>query len=712
MNKKIFIISFCSILLVSFSAKSDVTFLPNVGNIADNKVKEAPNKPYDVEGLPNPNNEEEVKNFFKKRLENAYTTEITKDMDLSQISSHNVVPSPETLAKQAEEKKSTFQKIYEEALRSIKKGSTGTSSSSEGLPTTENIETPSSTRFFTLAPQNNPEVVNREPEIATVAVTLPSGKRILTPAIEHIPYWLSYIDILSNGYIKIEDTITIVANGEKFATGLERMFPKYTTYKGKRQHRIEFILNSVTVNGTTVPYYAEEVGDNIVIKPKYNQQLTPGVYTYKFEYYINNKLQKEENLVFLDWHLTGRPINALITSANSIIALPNGFSFADKMAVIGKDGKYTEQRTNIFNLAQNVVAFSNTTPLLNGENMQIITVTDNTPFIKDYDNKFENFIIDWGNVLYASIGFITILLSFLLSLFSLKKERKKNKFNPTYNGSIMRNISIGKYDRIAFISQLLELHKKEALDITNDNNRIYLIRKDISSKRLSKIEKRALKKLFPKKETRLEINISNNQHIKKAKNIFEKANKKLIKKFRLMHNIGYVIFSIAMLITSEIFIALININFAQSLTIMLSTNVLFAFYIWILRHNFKRLYVSLPIKLFSIIAIFIVWLFSSIYIGGITSALITGMIALIFGFSRIFNEQNNFVNDAKNTISNYKEYLEANAEVINLSKDFLNQQSNIFALGITDYYPQNVSNKRYYMLDIADALKQSLIGII
>ena len=81
MNKKIFIISFCSILLFSFSAKSDVTFLPNVGNIADNKVKEAPNKPYDVEGLPNPNNEEEVKNFFKKRLENAYTTEITAITD-------------------------------------------------------------------------------------------------------------------------------------------------------------------------------------------------------------------------------------------------------------------------------------------------------------------------------------------------------------------------------------------------------------------------------------------------------------------------------------------------------------------------------------------------------------------------------------------------------------------------------------------------------
>ena len=121
MNKKFFIIYLFLCAITSFPANSDVTFLPNVGNIADNKITEAPQDPYNVEGLPDPNNEEEVKNFFKKRLENAYTTKMTKDMDLSQISSHSVIPSLEALAKQAEEKKSTFQKIYEEALRSIKK---------------------------------------------------------------------------------------------------------------------------------------------------------------------------------------------------------------------------------------------------------------------------------------------------------------------------------------------------------------------------------------------------------------------------------------------------------------------------------------------------------------------------------------------------------------------------------------------------------------
>ena len=88
------------------------------------------------------------------------------------------------------------------------------------------------------------------------------------------------------------------------------------------------------------------------------------------------------------------------------------------------------------------------------------------------------------------------------------------------------------------------------------------------------------------------------------------------------------------------------------------------------------------------------------------------MISVIFEFSRIFNEHNNFINEAKNSISNYREYIISSAEAINLSKDFINQQSNIFALNLIEHFPQNVSNKKYYKLDIADAIKQNLIDII
>ena len=157
---------------------------------------------------------------------------------------------------------------------------------------------------------------------------------------------------------------------------------------------------------------------------------------------------------------------------------------------------------------------------------------------------------------------------------------------------------------------------------------------------------------------------------------------------------------------------MLSINTAQSLVILLATTLLYAFYVWILRHKFKNKIISVLIKMFTLFAIFIVWIFSSIYVGSITSLLILAMVAVIFAFLRIFGEYNNFINDAKTAIDNYKEYLISSADAINLSRDFINQQANIYALNITEYFPRNQVNERVYQLDNADVLKQKLTGII
>ncbi len=714
--KKIFLtcsfLTLCGLIYSSYAEVIPLAGLPDY-EAQQAKNRSTPKNPLELPpGMPDPNDEEAVRSFFKKRFEEAARTEISDDIDWSKPSSSSVVPPPEYYEQQKEAKKSTFEKIYEETLRAIHKNDspTATDEQSAQPDETEQAAAKSATRFFVKAPIDQPQAQPEE-KIPTVSVTLPGGRKILAPALEHIPYFLSYIDIQSNGYIKVEDTITIVANGKKFAYGLNRIFPKYSYYQGKRGHRSEIILESVTVNNTKVPYITEEAGANILLKPKYNQPLEPGVYTYKFKYLISNKLQQTDNLIFMDWNLTGYPINAFITSANAIVTLPSGHAFKDAQVIIGRGNNVSNQRTNRFNLDKNVVAFSNNTPMLNGEEMNIIAVMNKSTFIKDYDKNLTTFLSDWGNILYAALGFITIFVSFLFSLKSLKKDQGR-KYSPSFNGSLMRSILIGKFDRLAYVSQILDLYRKNALDMICENNRLYLVAKNIKNKKLSNMEKKALKYLFSGKNTQVEINVKNNLKFKKSRNIFEKNVNKQIKKFRLMQNINYTLFSIAMLLVTEFFIAQINTNLAQSLTIMVSCSLLFAFYIWVLRHKFKILLIGLLFKLFAFAAIALIWLFCSVYTGGITAALIIAMIVVIFEFSRIFNEHNNFTNDAKIAIGNFREYLIARADAINLSRDFINQQSNVFALGISEYYPCNVSNKNYYRLDIAESIKQNLIGIL
>ena len=416
--------------------------------------------------------------------------------------------------------------------------------------------------------------------------------------------------------------------------------------------------------------------------------------------------------VLLSWNLIGSPINAVITSANAIITLPSGHSFDNAFSLIGAGKSFTDRRTNIFRFAQNTVAFSSNTPILNNETVNILTEMNKNVFIPDFDKNFSNFITNWGNIAYSALGLIAILGSFLLSLVGLKKERKNNKYNPSYNGALMRSISVGKYDRTAFVAQLLDLYRKDAIDITQSDNRLFLHRKNINGAKLQKHEIKALKTMFPKNKADLEVNKTNSVILKKVNNLLAKKNAKQIKKYRLIHNISYVIFSCIMLLLTEIFISYISINFAQTLIILLATTLLYGFYIWILRHPYKHWYVSIPVRLFSLISLVVIWLFSSIYIGPLTSFLIMLMPAVIFAFTRIFGEQNNFINEAKEAIAKYKEYLLSNSDTINLSRDFLNQQSSIFALDIMEYFPQNVSNKNYYKLDIAESIKQALIGIV
>ena len=141
----------------------------------------------------------------------------------------------------------------------------------------------------------------------------------------------------------------------------------------------------------------------------------------------------------------------------------------------------------------------------------------------------------------------------------------------------MRSILIGKFDRLAYVAELLDLYRKNAIDLISENNRYFLVAKNIKNSKLTKVEKKALGILFSRKNTQIEINVTNNLKFKKTQRIIEKSIKKQIKKYRLMQNIGYIVFSIIMLLLTEFFIAGISINLAQSLTVMISSSLLYAF---------------------------------------------------------------------------------------------------------------------------------------
>lgn len=710
--KKVFLLIFCGFLFNISASSAEVFSIVDVNHYQPKGKNPAEAVAPD---LPDPNDQEAVRNFFKERIEHAAVTKEDPDDDYTTPSSINIVHTPEYYKAQEEQKKPLFQKMYEEALRFVreKEDIENGGSAAENIDEQEAAQT--ATRFFTVNTPQRPRVEDEyadESNIETVAFSLPSGRRMLAPALGHIPYFLSYIDIQANGYLKVEETIIVVADGRKFLKPLQRIFSKYAYDDKGRAQRIEMILGEVLVNNQSVPYTIEEVGNNIVIKPKYKQTLESGVYTYTFNYLVNHHLQPSYDNMVMNWNLIGQPLNAFITSANAIVTLPTGQTFKNLQSIIGRKGQYTNRRSNIIPMAPNVVAISNFTPLLNGENMNIVAIADRSAFLPNFNSSFNNFMFNWGAVVYAILGFLAVLAAYLLSFMHLKHEKKTSKYKPFYNAALIRQILVGKYDYIAFTSQVLDLYRKQVIDITDENGRLFLTRQHVNNKNLNKAEKKAIKCLFSKKNNNMEINTNGSKILKKICHIFKKYNLQQMRKINLLHNIVYIIFSVAMLLLTEFFIAFLNLNFMQTFIVLLLCSSLYAFYIWILRHKFKRWYVNIPVKILTLVAIFAVWVCCSLYAGGTPSALILLTVVTIFVFTEVFNKHNNFMSDAIKSISAYREYLIANAETINLGRDFLNHQSSIFALDIAEYFPQNVTNQAFYKLDIAEDLHRALVGLI
>ena len=199
--KKLFF-AICFIVSITFSLSA----FSAVSTINEAELEQAASKKIDpfqpVEGLPDPDNLTEVINFFKKRFQNANVSTAEQMGDLSKPNSMNIQHSKEYIEDLQKEKKSTFEKIYEQAMNRISGEDTSAQNQSNTIFYTSNQKQPA---VQDIIPSDTP-VVN---------VLLPNGKQILAPALEHIPYLLTSINILPTGLIQIDEEITVIANNKK-----------------------------------------------------------------------------------------------------------------------------------------------------------------------------------------------------------------------------------------------------------------------------------------------------------------------------------------------------------------------------------------------------------------------------------------------------------------------------------------------------------------
>lgn len=493
---------------------------------------------------------DEMNDYLKNRLSSTVMTQLAGDEGLNGDSSISVEKSPEMIAAEQEAKKSTFQKIYDNAMNRI----IGPNDKPKSAPVYQ--YRPNATELQ--SQQTELEKQQKENWIRSnmdvIDITLPpNGEKTLVPAKEHIPYLFSRIELLPDGLTRFTDTITAVANGEKLKNGIIRAFPKYVTTRMGTKQKIDFNLLYVTLNGQEIDYKIMEHGDYLVIEPKDNIPLPNGVYDYEFSYLIDNQIFQYDEFDEFYWNLTGSAWNLVIGSAGAAVILPPNTQTLGQMALSGYPGYWREDTVLITQESDNVSGFVSTTPLFIGQGLQIIvSVPKGTISNLTLDKRFLRFINSSGDIVFTLFGLIAIVTAYILSWSYIRSNKNAKIDNLTKDAPILRYLAKGLIDKKSFGAFLLDLQRKNIIDIEENDGNVLLIKRTDNLKSLSRGERKAVNNLFANSESVLNINSYSILKVKRAFQSISRGIQNKIKILSLKLNLGYLLFSIGMLLLSEL----------------------------------------------------------------------------------------------------------------------------------------------------------------
>ena len=137
----------------------------------------------------------------------------------------------------------------------------------------------------------------------------------------------------------------------------------------------------------------------------------------------------------------------------------------------------------------NTLGFVAQSPLFVGEGMHIIISLPKTDLLPpDWGKRFSWFITDYGDILFALFGLAAILVSYIISWQYISAGRSKLKIGMHRTAPMLRYLIKGKFDKVSFVAYLLELFRKNIIDIQESDGEVMLIKKTYDFSQIFAVE--------------------------------------------------------------------------------------------------------------------------------------------------------------------------------------------------------------------------------
>jgi len=699
MKKLFWAIYFISLFFIGSTAYSATREIINPEEY--NKIKSGQTVPHNTVAEAKddvPASREEFIRYIRERAKKAAVTKIDT---LEGNTGLSVVHSNEYIAQQVQDGKSTFQKMYEEALNKV---GWNERAAREDISSQEASLAPSEGKLRSEVALQKVQKTAPEFNFDIINITLPNGKMVEAPAKEHIPYLSSKIEIMPDGLVRIRETIVVVANGEKLKYGLIKALPKYSiSRKGERNSTIPY-LNGVRVNGTYVEYVLKDNFDRFLIMPKHRFQLQSGIYTYEFDYVLDRKLWYYDEFNEFYWDVTGSFWNLAITNAIATVRLPINVAPLGETLMVGYlPNDITEEGTVItYNKRKGIMGFASEYPMFAGEGMFMLIRIPKKGFTDpDFNKKFKWFTEDYGGVLFAFLGFCLIFAAYYISWKNMDKSAKdgaKIKFAKT--PMLNRLLAKGVYDKISFGAFLLEMFRRGFLNIIRNEKGIMLIKRNNDLHGLNAYMRKALNVLFPKKETMLFMSYAVSARLNEASKAVRSGTLWSLKMRVLKLNIGYILLSFIMLFGIEAAISYLSVSMWTTFKILIKITIFMGLCFSVFAVNISNKYLSFVLRILAVGGLIVAGLNMYNHIHLISVVLIMATEYVIFLFSRIFSKPDGLIRYNVCEAKELAQKLKDDEDRVILNHKFAASQPDIFALDASDYYSRTIQNDLFYRLDL------------
>ena len=266
----------------------------------------------------------------------------------------------------------------------------------------------------------------------------------------------------TDGRLTVHETITVDLDSGR--RGIFRDFPTTYTASGNLKSCVDFDVNQVLLNGSTVQNCLENLDNGIRIKigDPY-KKLMHGTYTYDIFYTTARQLGFFADHDELYWNVTGNGWRMPIDSVKVTLHLPKGVQIKSVEAYTGCYGSKGSYYSAKF-IHNHEAVWQTTRPLGQGEGLTLVATWPkgiiSAPTSAD---NLKNFIRDNIAIILLLLGVLFSVIYAIYVYVSLRKEKNKGIIIPLFTPpdqitpAQTRYLMEYGYDHIALAAQLIDM---------------------------------------------------------------------------------------------------------------------------------------------------------------------------------------------------------------------------------------------------------------